>query len=347
MRNLGYILLKYWVKIGLHLYYGKIVVLGLDTVPKDKPILFLPNHQSALLDVLLIGVDCGRKPYFLTRSDVFKRPMLERFFTYLQMIPIYRIRDGRNALKNNEAVFAKCAALLGKNQAILMFPEANHNIKRRVRPLSKGFTRILFSALDKNPDLDIQMIPVGLNYRTNSGFPDQVAIYFGKCIPVLPLYDKADPLGSANKVKEAVAINLKGLTTHIRNEEDHDKIEKQLNGLGVDYLAPSKVNEAIDKMGELEVLTPIKPVINGINPLFKAVFILLNLPMTVLWWGWMKPKVWEPEFTGTLRFAFALLGMPLYYMFVFITISFAFTWPVGLAAITTLFIYNWMYVKLG
>lgn len=347
MKNIGYILLKYWVKIGLHLYYGKIVVSGLERVPKDKPVLFLPNHQSALLDVLLLAVDCGRKPYFLTRSDVFKKPLLKKFFTYLQMIPIYRIRDGRRALKNNEAVFDTCASLLGKNQAILMFPEANHNIKRRVRPLSKGFTRILFGALDKQPELDIQMIPVGLNYRTNSGFPDQVAIYFGENIPVRPLYDKEEPLKSTNTVKEAIAANLKELTTHIEDEGNYDKVENRLGALGVDYLKPSEVNGLIDTIDTSETATTKKPFSNGVKPLFKFIFILFNLPVVVLWWGWMKPKVWEPEFTGTLRFAFALLAMPFYYGLIFTIFSVVFTALAGWVIVAILFIYNWLYVKFG
>ncbi|HZJ21288.1 MAG TPA: 1-acyl-sn-glycerol-3-phosphate acyltransferase, partial [Pricia sp.] len=75
MKNLGYRLLKLWIKAGLYLYYGKIKISGLENVPRNEPVLFLPNHQGALMDVLLIVTDCHRKPFFLTRSDVFKRPM--------------------------------------------------------------------------------------------------------------------------------------------------------------------------------------------------------------------------------------------------------------------------------
>ena len=91
------------------------------------------------------------------------------------MIPIYRIRDGRESLKNNQAVFDLCSDLLQQKEAILMFPEANHNLKRRVRPLSKGFTRILFNTLLQAPETDIQIVPVGINYKDAVRFPDQVA----------------------------------------------------------------------------------------------------------------------------------------------------------------------------
>ncbi len=347
MRNLGYVLLKYWIKIGLHLYYGKIVVSGLEKVPKDKPVMFLPNHQSALLDVLLLAVDCGRKPFFLTRSDVFKKPLLKRFFAYLQMIPIYRIRDGRHALKNNEAVFAHCASLLKKNQAILMFPEANHHIKRRVRPLSKGFTRILFGTLNENPELDIQMIPVGLNYKTNSGFPDQVAICFGDRIPVLPLYDKTDLLRSTHAVKNTITTNLKNLTTHIEHEGDYDRIEKKLDALKVDYLKPSQVNARIERIDRLNTTANEKKPSRMMKQLFKGLFVVLNLPVVLLWWGWIKPKVWEPEFTGTMRFTLALLAMPLFYLSLFLIITEVDTAFMGSLVVAILFIFNGMYVKFA
>ena len=114
MKNFGYNLARLWVKIGLYLYFGKIKVSGLSHIPKDKPVLFLSNHQNALLDVLLIGIDCNRKPYFLTRADVFNSPILKAIFDIFQMIPIYRIRDGRESLKKNQAVFDRCARSVAK-----------------------------------------------------------------------------------------------------------------------------------------------------------------------------------------------------------------------------------------
>ena len=346
MRNLGYSVLKFWIKSGLYLYYGKIQVSGLEKVPKDKPVLFLPNHQSALMDVLLLAVDCGRKPYFLTRSDVFKKTWLRRFFAYLRMIPIYRIRDGREALKNNDAVFARCAEILERNQAILMFPEANHNIKRRVRPLSKGFTRILFGALDKTPDLDIQLVPVGLNYRRNMGFPDQVAVLFGSAIPVLPLYDKSNIHTSINTIKELVAERLKGLTTHIDDEATYDDTVGRLDALGVDYLKPKEVNYTIARLTHLDSDKTSPPVVNGLKPIYTGVFVVANLPVVLLWWGWMKPKVWECEFTATIRFAYSLLAIPIYYLFLFLSITFLLNPWTAVYCVLGLFLFNWAYVKL-
>lgn len=347
MRNLGYNLLKYWVKAGLYCYYGKIKMIGKENVPKHKPVLFLPNHQSALMEVLLLAVDCNRKPWFLTRSDVFKKPTLRKFFTYLQMIPIYRIRDGRDSLKKNDAVFEQCAELFAKSEAILMFPEANHNIRRRVRPLSKGFTRILFGALDRYPELDIQLVPVGLNFKDSEAFPDSIAINFGEAIAVKDLYRKDDVHASTIIIKNAVANRLKILTTHIEDEENYETIVAQLEAVGVDYLKPTQVNEAHQQLEIANTMVRDKPKSGFFGLFFRFLFTLANLPLVLGWWYGLKQKVWEPEFTGTLRFGYAFLASHLYYLMIFIVVALFSTPLTGALAVLGLFVFNWLYVKLA
>jgi 1-acyl-sn-glycerol-3-phosphate acyltransferase len=350
LRSFGYNLTKWWIKAGLYLYYGKIKVSGLTNVPKDKPVLFLPNHQSALLDVLLIAVDCNRKPYFLTRSDVFKGEFLNALFAYFQMIPIYRIRDGRESLKNNQAIFDTCTDLLRKNEAILMFPEANHNLKRRVRPLSKGFTRILFNTLERAPETDIHIVPIGINYRNSLKYPDKVALYFGKPIPVKDSYDAMDSRASVDKIKAVVSTKLQGLTSHIFDEENYDYIVGHLDEAGVDYLDPTAVNDKIASLPQIETAVAVKKwsstKVSFTNAFFMVLFVLLNLPIVLIWKIVVKPKVWEPEFMGTLRFGFALWVFPIYVMSLFGILAWIFSLSVASSLVLGLFLFNWGYARL-
>ncbi|MEM9142762.1 MAG: lysophospholipid acyltransferase family protein [Bacteroidota bacterium] len=347
MKDLGYGLVKLWIKNALALYFSRIHVHGLENVPKNKPVLFLPNHQSALLDVLLIAVDCNRKPYFLTRADVFKKPWLKALFRFLQMIPIYRIRDGRQSLKNNDAVFRQCADLLEGHEAILMFPEANHNLKRRVRPLSKGFTRIVFAAMEQNPDLDIRLVPVGLNYRYAEAFPDRTAIYFGQDIPVKPLYAAGDARASIDTLKHEVSQALKGLTTHVEDEGNYMEILAKLDGSGANYLKPLGVNAQIADLESGPVPSERAKGPFVIHQLLYPLFFVLNFPVILLWKKGLKPKVWEPEFTATLRFALALLVYPLFYLVLFGILGFVLDWPSAGAVVLGIFLFNLLYVRLG
>jgi len=341
-----YIALKSLISLGLHAYHKKIEVYGADNIPKEGPVLFLPNHQSALLDVLLVGANFKRKPYFLTRSDVFGKPVLIAFFNYLKMIPVYRIRDGRDTLSKNDAIFDVCAQLLKKGEAVTMFPEANHNLDRRVRHLSKGFTRLIFKALELSPQLDIQIVPVGFNYNRAVGFPDTVAVYYGKPILVQQLYDPEDLPGSVSTIKNSVSASLETLTTHITPETHYDEINSYLEAEQVDFLDPQVSNDLIKKWSASKKDTILKNEPHTCRrSLWYPLFVLLNFPVVLLWKLGVKPKVWEAEFTGTLRFATALLGFIGYYSLLLLvfTIVLSFWWALGL--ISSLFTFNWFYVK--
>lgn len=337
-------MVKIWMKVNLHLYFGKIKMHGLSNVPKDESVLFLPNHQSALLDVLLIAVDCNRKPWFLTRSDVFKSKFLKTIFNYFQMIPIYRIRDGRESLKNNQAVFDRCTELLLQKEALLMFPEANHNLKRRVRPLSKGFTRILFNTLNYSDAINIKIVPVGINYKNAIQFPDQVAIYFDTPISVRELYDPADVKNSIDRIKKVVSNQLKTVTTHIENEEKYELKVSQLNALNADFLNPVETNFKLQQLKN-EHHSDSFETWGVLAYCLGLVFNVLNFPVLLLWRYYFKPKVWEPEFMGTLRFAYSLVSFPIYYGCIFLILFGMMGSLIAIGGSTALFLFNTAFVK--
>lgn len=341
-----YQLLKYSIAFGLHAFHNKIEVHGLTNVPKNKPVLFLPNHQNALIDVLLIGINCNRKPYFLARSDVFKRPILKSFFNYLKMIPVYRIRDGRNTVTRNHAIFETCAQLLNKGEAVTMFPEANHNLRRRVRPLSKGFTRVLFKALEYAPELDIKIVPVGLNYVDAELFPDAAAVYYGEPIAVQELYDANDLVGSALKIRSAVASGLKQLTTHVEPESEYDEIINYLKGENTDFLDPKAANILVENWSpNTDYVSKVKKSKSYLSLKLRPVFLVVNLPVLLFWKLILKPKIWEREFTGTLRFATAFIGFIMYLPILFLVLYFSLNLLWGFGVILLILLFNWIYVK--
>nr|WP_293301793.1 lysophospholipid acyltransferase family protein [Allomuricauda sp.] len=313
MRGLAYSILKLWVATGLFFYYRKVKVVGKEKIPLDKPVLFLSNHQNALMDVLLIAVYCGRKPWFLTRSDVFKNSFLKSFFNFLQMMPVYRIRDGKSSVPKNKAVFKKCAHLLEAKHAILLFPEANHSLQRRVRPLSKGFTRIVEATLEQNPNLDVQLVPIGQNYAYPQQAGDAATLVFGNPIPV---QDHKNAPDFISKLKEEVQYSLMKLTTHIP-ETEYDGAIQSLGENGEQYLEPTVVNALISQGVFLKRTETGKKV--G-NPFLKALFTIWNLPFILLWRSVLKPKVPEAEFEATFRFGFVLLVYPLVYGICFLLI---------------------------
>lgn len=204
----------------LQFFYRKIKVEGRENVPRKTPILFLPNHQNSFMDAFLVVTSITNFVYFLTRAQAFNPPILGKFLRSLNMLPVYRVRDGISSVTKNKAIFDECIRYLKRNDAILIFPEANHNLKRRIRPLSKGFTRIAFDAeVRENWEMNLHVIPVGLNYSEHRRTRNSVKVVFGKPILMKQFKEQYenDEREAANSLKELVSKELQKLTMHVPN----------------------------------------------------------------------------------------------------------------------------------
>lgn len=324
-------------------YFKRIDIHGVQNVPKDKAVLLLGNHQNALLDALLIATKCGRFSYFLTRAAVFKKPLVSKLLKSLQMLPVYRIRDGWSNLSNNNAIFETCSNILSNKQAVVIFPEGSHNLARRVRPLSKGFTRIVFDTLEKHPDLDIQLVPVGLNFVNATRFPDSTAMYFGEAISAKE-YVSNNRNESVVALKERIKDELSGLTTDIP-VDNYDDILMKLNDLNVDYLKPKEVNACITSNFDNCDTTQKS---NGrlIKSFFKGLMIINILFPYLIWKYLIKPKIDEPEFISTFRFAIALTLVPVYLCIIVALLTLLVSLSVSLIYLVVVIIIILLAVKL-
>jgi len=163
-------------------------VSGLENVPKSGPVIFAVNHQNYFLDALIVTVTTSRNPYFLARGDVFRIPMISYLLNYINIMPIYRSRDGVKNIRKNEAIIDKCVDLLDSGHPVLIFPEANHEYKYQLRPIQKGVSRIAFAA--NKPNRPIRIVPVGIQFESyrNTGYP--VLVSYGKPILVSEFQEK-------------------------------------------------------------------------------------------------------------------------------------------------------------
>jgi 1-acyl-sn-glycerol-3-phosphate acyltransferase len=324
-------------------YFKKVDVIGVQNVPKDKAVLLLGNHQNALLDALLIATKSGRFSYFLTRAAVFKNPWISQLLRSLQMLPVYRIRDGWSNLTNNNAIFETCTNALQEKEAVVIFPEGNHNLERRVRPLSKGFTRIVFDTLDTYPDIDIQLVPVGLNFVNATGFPDSAAMYFGEAISAKD-YVSENRNDAVVHLKDRIKTELSELTTNIP-EDNYESILERLDALNVNYLKPKAVNACIQSHFKNCTNQP-KPRAQFVNSSFKILLIASIFIPYLIWKFWVKPKINEPEFIATFRFAMALTLVPLYLIISMLIITWLSSLTIGLIYLAAVLLIALLAVKL-
>lgn len=320
MKKIWIAFVKQYIRIGMFFYFKRITIHDVEHVPKNKPVLVLSNHQNALLDALLIAITCGRSSYFLTRAGVFNKPFVARILKSLQMLPVYRVRDGWGNLANNNNTFKACTDLLNADACIVIFPEGNHNLKRTVRPLSKGFTRIILEALGRYPDMDLQLLPVGVNYTNAEKFTDEAAIYFGR-----PIAAKNYMSDSKNEtvvaLKTKIQSEISQLTTHIPFDSYQNSIDR-LERLNADFLNPKAVNQCIASQYQNCTFNTVKPN-SRFKSLFKHLLSIVFLGPVLVWKGIVKPKIKDIEFMSTFRFAMAITLVPLWLLICFTAIVFA------------------------
>lgn len=310
MKSLWYLIVKYTMRLGFFFYYKRVFVKNVDNVPANKAILFVANHQNALIDPLLIGAFTPRTLHFLTRADIFNKPLVKKLLSTVNMLPIYRIRDGRDGLSKNEVVFNQCFEILSKSGTVLIFPEGNHNIQRRIRPISKGFSRIVFGALDRDSNTEIVILPIGLNYSNARKYGSSVSIYYGEEISVNKYWtNNENDLKEAtiNLIKE-VSQGMKKLVTHIDDIENHDKIQAVFEEN--DFLDPHAVNQKIKKGVDIENST--KHESSSFN--FLMPFVKANSFLPLLIWQWFYPKIKEEEFIATFKFTMGIILFPFFYV---------------------------------
>ena len=299
------------MKIGLFFTLKKITVFGKENIPKKGAVLFVGNHQNALIDAILIPTTNNRNIHFLTRASAFKNKLANKLLRSLNMIPVYRLRDGKQSMLKNIQVFEQCFEFLKNEKAVEIFAEGEHHLLRRIIPLKKGFARIILGTLQKYPDLEIQIVPVGINYDKHLEYPCSTSIYYGAPIRANDFFNIENPDYTFKDIIKEVKNSLEELTLHIEDTKNYDEILSKLEAVKVDYLNPIKANKIVETIN-YQTLSFSKDSINWFQPLhFLA---KLNSVFPLLIWYYLKPKIKDKIFTNTFRFALITTIFPLFYL---------------------------------
>jgi 1-acyl-sn-glycerol-3-phosphate acyltransferase len=220
---LDYWLLQQYASLNFHIYYRKIEIVNKQGILVNQPVIIAPNHQNALMDAMFFVTCTNFQNVFLARADIFKGKRLVNFLTYLNIMPVFRIRDGIENVKRNDEVFDKTTKVLhNRNNPLVIFPEGSHGDRRRLRPLVKGLFRIAFQAQEKygsNPG--VKIIPVGIDYGHYQKFRTTLFMNVGEPIEISELYQGyvENPVAAINELKEIYAEKLRILMIDIQTEE--------------------------------------------------------------------------------------------------------------------------------
>lgn len=118
-----YTFVKCLVRSGLLLYCRKIVFTNRSLLKEKGPLLLACNHPNSFFDAVLLGAFFKQPVHFLARGDAFKDPLASKILKALKLIPIYRLREGKEYLALNDATFERCTEILKEGGIVLIFSE--------------------------------------------------------------------------------------------------------------------------------------------------------------------------------------------------------------------------------
>ena len=227
-KNFGYTLLRiFWVNPIIKLSVRRLIIRGKEKLPKDGSVIIGCNHTSALLDPLVILRAMNRATVFMTRADIFRKPLLQKVFTFLKMLPIFRIRDGYAAVKQNEEIITKCGDVLQHGLPLALFPEATHRPKHSLMGLSKGIFHIALEANKRfGHERPVYIVPMGLEYGRYFRYRSTVVATYGEAINVTEFVKRYEnevtPARLLAMLREELSSRMKGLIAYVPDTEDYD-----------------------------------------------------------------------------------------------------------------------------
>jgi 1-acyl-sn-glycerol-3-phosphate acyltransferase len=262
----GYALLKsvagFWHN---NVFYRKVIVLGRENINPDDHVIFAPNHQNALMDALAVLFTNKGQNVFLARADIFKKKSIAAILYFLKILPVYRIRDGFSSLKGNDEIFTKTIDVLKNKNGLVILPEGDHAGFRRLRQLKKGICRVAFQSDEATGfNLNIKIIPVGIEFSNYSRYRQVLTVVYGKPIKVSDFFDsyRVSPERALNELRSRLSDEMKGIMVHIESEEDYeaiDELRSMINGRFSDDIRFPKLFRdriLVNKMNQLKSADP-------------------------------------------------------------------------------------------
>lgn len=222
-----YRILKVLTNIFYRIYY-RIEFKDIHKVPNGKPVIFAPNHTNAFIDPTAVAMSLPQKVRFFARGDVFKSPLAKWILNSMNISPMFRIQEGYSELKKNDKTFEECRNLLSNNKSILIFPEAICVQEKRLQPLKKGLSRIVFQTEElfefkKN----VWVVPVGLNYSDAKKFRSRLFVNYGEPISVQKYEEqyKLDKVKTINEFTRLLEQKMTDLIITINSKENDQLVE--------------------------------------------------------------------------------------------------------------------------
>lgn len=260
-------LIRYLVSFSIPAFYKKIRGKNIHHIHAKGPVIIAMNHPNAFMDpVCITWVSYPARVKYIARGDAFKPGLASFLLGRIGIVPIFRLRDGgREGLQKNDESYKIVNNLLKKNAKIIIFAEGLCIQERRLRPLKKGVSRMVFGAYEFLQNKDLVVLPIGVNYSSPSKLRSKLFYNVGTPIKVsdFEAQYKENQARTNNQFLQLLQTKMKDLVTHINNK-DNDVLVPQLETMVMkEWLKLLQLTDELEN--EFTVTKHLTEIINNID----------------------------------------------------------------------------------
>lgn len=223
--NIGYFLGRPIVGLGTRCHYNRIVLRGQQRLPRHEGFMMAPCHQQALMEPLVLLLAVRRPTVFLARADIFAKAAARKALTFLKILPIYRMRDGKDNLSKNQEIFDRSRDVILSDHPLCLMAEGRHNNRHQLLPLVKGMFRIAGETQQAMGEKPLYIYPVGIDFEYYERPYSNVCLEVGKPIDIrafMPTYKDNEPV-ALNQMRAALTPAIKQLMFNIDSTLHYDE----------------------------------------------------------------------------------------------------------------------------
>ncbi len=180
-----YRIARLFIRMTLSLYYRSVEVYGKNFFPRRGRTLIIANHQTGLIDGILIIATNNITIRTLIKHTLWEQPLIAFFANSLGLIPVMRKQDlpeadaaqpGKN---RHEKTFERVEQTFLSNESALIFPEGKSHDISYLQKLRSGAARMLLQIESKHDfRLDLRWLPISLDYEEKDRPGSRVLLHY-------------------------------------------------------------------------------------------------------------------------------------------------------------------------
>lgn len=226
--NLLYRVLLKYVLLVYDFAFSRISIRGTENIPTDGAVIFAPNHTNAFMDAFTVLKVAKRPVVFVARADVFRNPIVAKVFNFLKIMPIMRMRDGRENLKKNDKIMQTAVEVLKNGVPFGIFCEGTHRMKHSILPLVKGIFRIAIQADEAlQGEMPVYIVPIGIEYGSYTRYKSTISVQVGEAFDVSEFNkmhsDKTQP-ELMNLMRDELSLRISSLYHCVADDDDYEAL---------------------------------------------------------------------------------------------------------------------------